>query len=279
MKVMTILVPTDFSKPAKIAALYAVRIAKKLKANVILLAVITPQSAQETLLKKKKLEEEIEKYTQEDGQHLVQEIKREIGGKVDISFRHVVGYPVEEMVETSAIENGADLIVMGTKGATGLKKVVLGSNAVAVIDNSSRPVIAVPGQTEFTQVKKIVYATDMTHLKDEIRLIALFARFFNASIKVFHVIGGASAKKIVIKKTKDDLIKWSRYPKISFHVSRSAWVAEEVDSFVHDHKADLLTMFTHKLDFYEKLFGKSITRQLAFHAQVPLLTFNKTTLL
>jgi hypothetical protein len=35
-------------------------------------------------------------------------------------------------------------------------------------------------------------------------------------------------------------------------------------------------LFTHKLDFYEKLFGKSVTRQLAFHSTVPILTFNKT---
>jgi hypothetical protein len=41
----------------------------------------------------------------------------------------------------------------------------------------------------------------------------------------------------------------------------------------------MLAMFTHKLDFYEKLFGRSVTRQLAFHSSVPLLTFNKTTIL
>jgi nucleotide-binding universal stress UspA family protein len=168
---------------------------------------------------------------------------------------------------------------MGTKGASGLKKVVMGSNAAAVIDNSSVPVIAVPGQTEFKAIKKIVYASDMVNLSEEIKTIAMFASLFNASIHVLHDIDKDSAKKIDVKKTVSSLVRQTKYDNISFHVSKSDHVAEEVDAFVANQKADLLTMFTHKLDFYEKLFGRSVTRHLAFHVNVPLLTFNKTTLL
>ena len=68
------------------------------------------------------------------------------------------------------------------------------------------------------------------------------------------------------------------YQKIPHHVLRNDNVAEALNTYITDEQADMLAMFTHKLDFYEKLFGKSVTRQLAFHAQVPLITFNKTTL-
>ncbi|MBL7872547.1 MAG: universal stress protein [Cyclobacteriaceae bacterium] len=276
---MTILVPTDFSKPSKVAVLYAVRLAKKLKADIILLAVINVNIATDAILDWKKREEQMGDVARHDAEQLIAEIKKEINGGVKIEYRSIMGFPFEDMVENVVVDDGLDLIIMGTKGATGLKKVLLGSNAASVIDNSSVPVLSVPANTIFKPVKKIVYATDMLSITEEIKPMAMFARIFNAAIRVLHVLPGDSPKIIDELALASDLIKITNYPKISFHVLRNNSIAEEVDSFVMEQKADMLAMFTHKLDFYEKLFGKSVTRQLAFHAHVPLLTFNKTTLL
>jgi len=275
---MTILVPTDFSKLSKVAVLYAARIAKKLKANVIVLAVITMNTAAATSIKWKKLEDEMIKMAKQDADQLMEEVRSQIKGKLEITYQYINGYPVEERIETYAVENRVDLIVMGTKGASGLKKVIMGSNTASVIGNSSIPVIAVPGETEFKQIKKIVYASDMTNISKEIKTLVRFAGIFKASIRVLHVIPSNSTNKIDIKKTVADLVKQSKYSKISLKVFRNDHIADAVDLFVADHEADMLAMFTHKLVFYEKLFGKSVTRQLSFHARVPLLTFNKTTL-
>jgi nucleotide-binding universal stress UspA family protein len=276
---MTILTPTDFSKLSKVAVLYSARIAKKLKADIILLAVIDMNSYTTTSMRWTKLEDEMISIAQEEADRFIKEIKEEIKGNVKITYRYVTGYPVEERIEEFVKQNGIDMIVMGTRGASGLKKVVMGSNATAVIDNSSVPVIAVPGQTAFKAIKEIVYASDMVNLSEEIKTIAMFASLFNANIHVLHVLPRDSAKKIDGKKTVSSLVKQTKYPNIFFHVSKSDHIAEGVDAFVAHQKADLLTMFTHKLDFYEKLFGRSVTRHLAFHVHVPLLTFNKTTLL
>jgi len=275
---MTILVPTDFSKLSKVAVLYAARIAKKLKANVIVLAVITMNTSAATSIKWKKLQDEMIKMAKQDADRLLEEVRSQIKGKLEITYQYINGYPVEARIETYAVENSVDLIVMGTKGASGLKKVIMGSNTASVISNSSIPVIAVPGETEYKHIKKIVYASDMTNISKEIKSLARFATIFNASIRVLHIIPSNSTKKIAIKKTVADLVKQSKYSKISLKVFRSDHIADAVDLFVADQKADMLAMFTHKLVFYEKLFGKSITRQLSFHARVPLLTFNKTTL-
>src|SRR4051794_3006041 len=42
-----------------------------------------------------------------------------------------------------------DLIVMGTKGATGLKKILIGSNTVKVIANIKVPVLVIPEVARF----------------------------------------------------------------------------------------------------------------------------------
>jgi nucleotide-binding universal stress UspA family protein len=275
---MTILVPTDFSKLSKVAVLYAARIAKKLKANVILLAVIGMNTSAASSIKWRKLEDEMIKMAEQDAVELLEEVRSEVKGELEIQYRYISGHPVEEMIEKFVVDNEVDLIVMGTKGATGLKKVVLGTNATAVIDNSSRPVIVVPGETEFMEIKKIVYASDMANISEEIETLVMFARIFDASIQILHVIPSNSETKVSIQKTVADLVKQTNYSKISLEISSNDRVADAVDLFVADQKADMLAMFTHKLDFYEKLFGKSVTQQLAFHVTVPLLTFNKTTL-
>lgn len=276
---MTILVPTDFSKLSKVAVLYAARIAKKLKADVILLAVIDMNTSAASSIRWGKLQDEIIKTAGQDAEELLEEVRSQVKGNLEIAYHHVIGHPVEDRIEKFAVDNGVDLIVMGTKGASGLKKVVLGTNAAAVIDNSSRPVIVVPGETEFMQIKKIVYASDMTNITEEIETLAKFASIFDASIRVLHVIPANSKTKISIQKTVADLVQQTKYAKISLKISSSDSIADAVDSFVAEQKADMLAMFTHKLDFYEKLFGKSVTRQQAFHVSVPLLTFNKTTLI
>ena len=276
---MTILVPTDFSKLSKVAVLYAARIAKKLKADVILLAVIDMNTSAASSIRWGKLQDEIIKTAGQDAEELLEEVRSQVKGNLEIAYHHVIGHPVEDRIEKFAVDNGVDLIVMGTKGASGLKKVVLGTNAAAVIDNSSRPVIVVPGETEFMQIKKIVYASDMTNITEEIETLAKFASIFDAYIRVLHVIPANSKTKISIQKTVADLVQQTKYAKISLKISSSDSIADAVDSFVAEQKADMLAMFTHKLDFYEKLFGKSVTRQQAFHVSVPLLTFNKTTLI
>ncbi len=276
---MKILVPTDFSDLSKVAVLYAANLAKTLNADLILLAVININASAATSMRWEKLQSEMIKNSNEDADTLIREIKAQVDSAPQISYSYVIGYPVQDQIETFASANGADMIIMGTKGATGMKKVLMGSNAAAVIDHSSKPVIAVPGETVFKPITKIVYATDMVHLDDEITKVAQLAKLFDASVEVLHVIRSDSDKSFNTAQITADVIKLTGYSKISFQVSKNDSTAEEVDNFVVKQEADLVAMFTHKLDFYEKLFGKSITRQLAFHASIPLLTFNKTTII
>jgi nucleotide-binding universal stress UspA family protein len=273
---MTILVPTDFSKLSKVAIQYAVRIGKKLKAKLILLSVVNLDSSPgRVAVNVKYLEDKMAENAVEDFAKLINEIRSENKGKIDIASHVMKGFPVEGVVINYAQHNDIDLIVMGTKGATGLKKILLGSNAAAVIDKSRIPVITVPEFARFTSLKNIFYATDITNLKDELKTVVSFAKCFNAGIHILHIIPPTRESKLDIKKTVAKLSKTMDYKKITFTVSLHDNAAKGIDEYVLKHKTDMLAMFTHKLTFFEKLFSKSITRKMAFLSHVPLLTFKK----
>jgi len=273
---MKILIPTDFSPLSKVAVLYAVKLGKKLKAELVILNVVNVDSPPgRGVLNVKYLEDKLTENAVEDSARLISEIGSEIKGKIKITSQVVNGYPVENVVTNFAQYNDIDLIVMGTKGATGLKKIVLGSNAAAVINKSSIPVIVVPEFARFTNIKDIVYATDIANLKDELKTVVSIAKDFNATVHILHIVSPAGEEKLDKKQTVAKLTKAMDYKKITFTISLHEDAAEGIDEYVIKHKTDMLVMFTHELTFFKKLFGQSVTREMAFLSNVPLLTFKK----
>lgn len=274
-----ILVPTDFSEPSKVAVLYAAHLAKNLNAKITLLAIVNVNTATHNVINKQHLIDAMIEGAQDDAAQLISEINAKLNGDITMHFKWISGFPIHEKIENFVVDHDMDMIVMGTKGATGVKKVLIGSNAAAVIDNSSVPVVAVPENAQFTSINKIVYATDLVNVHEEIKTISMFAGLFEASIHVLHVLPGNSTTIVSTEETAKELKKQAKYEKIDFTFTQNDQVAMAVETFAQEQNADLLVMFTHKLDFYEKLFGRGVTRELAFHGNVPLLTFNKTTLL
>lgn len=274
---MKILTPTDFSGLSKVGVNYAVKLAKKLNAEIVLLHAVfinAPPRTQSSLKTRQILDAMVDNVAQEFIS-LVNEIKLETGGKLNTSYEIVKGYPVKDVVETFAQHNDIDLIIMGTKGAGGLKKVLMGSNATAVIGNSSIPVITVPEHARFRNIKHIVYASDLFAVKKEVRILLDYARLFHSVIHLLHVISPTSKKKIDKIKMEKDLISKYNYTQILVHIALNEDINEAIDKYIADVNADMLAMFTHKPTFFEKLFGKSVTREMAFHNWIPLLTIKK----
>lgn len=274
---MKILIPTDFSKLSNVAVQYAIGMAKQLDAEIILLHVVYINSPPQAFAEFK-LSQIIDKMTDnamEDFETLTKEIKKETGKKLKLSYEILKGFPVQDVIESFAQNNNIDLIIMGTKGASGLKKLLIGSNATAVISKSKFPVIVVPEHACFNNIHHIVYATDMHSVGKELESLLRFAQLFNSSIHLLHIVSPDSKKKPDERKLMEKLLNKYNYSKLSIHISFSDEIEEAIDEYITNVKADLLVMFTHKPTFFEKFFGMSVTREMAFHSWIPLLSMKK----
>jgi nucleotide-binding universal stress UspA family protein len=134
-----ILIPSDGSKTAKRASVYAVDLAKQLKASIIVLSVIDQRSliaktvsASET---PRHIIEPIGDYLKEAAEGYAGEIKK-LCDKSDVASTISIkmGHPVNEIVK-EAKRSKADLIVMGSHGRSALSAAVLGSVSYGVIHN------------------------------------------------------------------------------------------------------------------------------------------------
>lgn len=274
---MKILIPTDFSKLSKLAVHFAVKMTIKLKAELILLNVVhmdtPPRAAVATKIKG--LEDAMVDSAKQDCIQLINDIKSENKGKLNISYKIIKGYPFERVVANFAHHNDISLIIMGTKGAAGLKKILIGSNATAVINNCDIPVITIPEFARFKSLKNMVYATDLTNLIAEMNSLVPLAKLFDSTIHILHVISSKSETKIDKNKIITDLVSKINYSKITFHILINDDITVGIDEYIVETKADMLAMFTHNLTFFERLFGKSVTRKIAFQSWIPLLTMKK----
>ena len=143
-----ILIPTDGSEAAQKAAMYAVDLAKQLKAAIIVLSIIDKRSfiGQTVQAKEATMNviEPLEDYLREAAEGYVGEII-ELCNKNGVSSKTVItsGHPVEVIVK-EAERAKADLIIIGSHGKSALAAAVLGSVTYGVIHKDTKiPVLIV----------------------------------------------------------------------------------------------------------------------------------------
>ena len=271
---MKILVPTDFSASSKNAAEYASKIATKINAEITLLHLVYRHALPHASILKENLERVMKQNAKQDCIELVNELRSK-NKSLLISYKIMDDFDFENVIENYAVHNNIDLIIMGTRGATGLSKVIFGSNTASVISHSSVPVIAVPEHARFNGIKNIIYASDLHFLEKELPAVIPFAQQFDAGLHIFHVLKPNSEKKFDKDKLVKELTSKFRYTKITVSFSLHSDIEDGIAEFISQNQGDLLVMFTHNVSFFEKLFAKSYTRELAFQTRLPLLTFKK----
>jgi nucleotide-binding universal stress UspA family protein len=271
---LNILVPTDFSELSKIAVRYAVRIANKLDGNITLLNVIDFQSTVKSTIKMETNSREVVKEINERLEDLVNDVTSRMGVLKPIRCEIAKGRSFSDAVVKEAKKLRSGLIIMGTKGATGVKKTLLGSNTVSVLGASKIPVLAVPEHAEFKTFRNVIYATDLKHLQKELNVLIPYIERFGSTIHILHIVqDGADVGEIEAKMEK--IIQKIPYKNIVTLVTVDMDVNAAIDQYISVSRADLVTMFTRETSFFEKVFDKSLTRRMAFHGKIPLLAFKQ----
>lgn len=103
------------------------------------------------------------------------------------------GRDLWQVVESKLKEWNIDLIVLGTHGRTGLRKVLMGSAAERVLRSSPVPVMTVgpevpSGQTHDCEFRRVLLATDFAEGSSETADYAVsFARRHHAELTMVHV--------------------------------------------------------------------------------------------
>ena len=144
-----ILVPIDGSEPSFHAAQVAINIANKFNSEIIVLyVVVSPSKAEYAnltgLVTPKQIDIIIENAKKESKNWFkrIEDMAKENGSRIKISTRVILtGIAVYGEVIEYAQQTSIDLIVIGTRGKSGFKKLLLGSTASGVVTYAHCPVL------------------------------------------------------------------------------------------------------------------------------------------
>ena len=274
---VNILVPTDFSQLSKSALKYAIKIANRLGGNITVLHVMTRTRALRISMieKIRSLDHDLIESAEAELETMIKTMSEQYKVKTPIKFEVVRGsyFPSTLLREARRLHSG--LIVMGTRGASGLTKAMMGSNTNSVIEVSHVPVLAVPEKADFKGFRNVVYASDLRNLEEELGILIRYIEKFGSTIHLIHIVPPGDEVDLIEGKI-DSILKKFSYKNIVTLVLVDNDVDSALDQYVEVSRADVLAMFTHEISFFEKVFDKSMTRRMAFHSRIPLLAFRQT---
>ena len=277
---ITILFPTDFSKNAVHASLYAGMIARGMNAHIILLNVYSIPMATEYQIPYDV--DEFLKISREASEEKLQEFARELIEGTGISRNKITqmtdyGQTSDSIVKIAQSE-GVDFIMMGTKGVSNMLDKWLGTNAQNVLEAAECPVWVIPENSPLDYPKMFMYAADFRE-DDDLAILKVLeiARPLGATCKVIHIhdyyelISNRTVKEIVTELSYE----FVEDDDVSIKNINRQEVYEGLKTYVKTHKPDVLALAVYYKSFLSKIFDRSITEHFVQEGNIPLLTFRK----
>ena len=274
-----ILLPTDFSENAWNATKYAISLFEKEACNFYLLHTYTPAIASTRFMASAEsgvpLEESIKSSSEKGLQELLDRIEASYRFPKH-KFQTISSFSllVDEVKEVVDRE-GIDFIIMGTKGASGLEAVFMGSNAVRIIKSIKNcPVIAIPDHFGFRTPNEIAFATDFNrfYTVSELQPLVDLAKAFNAVVRIVHVQYEIKALSELQQFNLNMLRKYLGEVEHYVHtVSELNSVSKTLEVFSNELGIHLLAMLNYQHSEIEKLTHEPVVNRLAFHSSIPLL--------
>ncbi len=271
-----ILVPIDFSAQAEYAAKVAANIAKQTNSKLFLLhmlelplGVIDPSSygsssnTPTSLLFLKRAHEKFEDFKTNsflEGIEMEDSVlfHKTFDGIIDESKKHDI-----------------DLIVMGSKGTSGLEEMLVGSNTEKVVRNSEIPVLVIKQESKDFKIENIVFASNFKkENKKAFPKILDFALLFNAKL---HLLKINTIHNFETTKESSEAIKnfisGFDIGEFTLNIYNDVSIEAGILNFSKIIDADMILLNTHGRRGLAHLFSGSIGEDLVNHAKLPVITF------
>ena len=279
-----ILIPTDFSKNAWNALKYAQQIFKPTKCNFYLLHVsayidypISPVSPENN---EGKEINEFKLLSKEQLNMLLNQVEATFTNENHKYFGiHAHGFFLEA-IKNNIDEKKIDLIIMGTKGASGMRKRIIGSNAGDVITKVKCNTLIIPKGVAFSVPQEVAFPTDYNifYAPKILEAVTEMLRMCQGNLRVMNV------SRIDRHLTKDqdknqeylfDYLNETFPENSTFHTITNKSVNAAIQCFVESKNVDMIIMVAKNLNFIQQILFDSLVEKISFHSTVPFFVIHE----
>lgn len=277
-----ILLPTDFSENSWNAIVYALNFFKEIKCNFYLLHVnrlsslVTNDSG---FVPTHEVIDEV--YTLPAKKQLRQILKRiasDFPENNDHRFYTLTEYNYFiESVRKQVKEKHIDIIVMGTKGASGLKKFIIGSNSGDVITKVQCTTLVVPENARFEKLEEMAFPTDFSLIYgiDTLQPISDLLEYYDPFVRILHISKTKEELNINQQKNKELLEDYFGDHKHSFHFLTNKNIEDAVQCFTESRDINLIAMVAKNLNYFQQILFHSKVEEISYHTDVPFLVLHE----
>lgn len=274
---MKILFPTDFSNASQNAFVYALKLAEKLKGTITVLHIYEVLEAhtwiEETInmqeLNEKIASGEMERFNYEMALlHRIANVHNAAGIEVQYSMKENDHVVPAILAEAKSLD--AELIVMGTTGAHGIKEIFFGSVASKVMETASCPVFIVPDTANYRGIEKIGLMLEAK--QDGMPLISKaipIATALGAHLDCMHVDVYDPAK--VKAKMASYAAAFADASNVSFHTHYDLDSEKGVLDYMRKHQMDVIILGVHHERKWLEFFSSNVVKRIAYHSDIPLI--------
>lgn len=267
MNLQHILVPTDFSDNAMKATELAISIAQKQNASVTLVhGYVRPQGGTSVMVK---INDLIAKEARENLDQVLSDLKEKYPNQEIDGYTHY-GY-IDEVIQILTEDRPFDIIIMGTTGSDKIQNKVFGSNTSKMINKSAVPVLSVPVDTQSDDLKKMALAIELP-LKNS-----------DAIVRFQNIAKGLGVEtdfvSVTLKNAYEDLLEHAKEVQqkhnIKVNVIKGEDFYEAMLIYITENNIDGICVLRKEYGFFESLFHKSKTKELAIYSNKPILAIDQ----
>ncbi|WP_341220223.1 universal stress protein [Polaribacter atrinae] len=182
-----------------------------------------------------------------------------------------------ESIRQHVEEKKIDVIVMGTKGASGFTGFITGSNTGDVITKVKCTTLVVPENAKFKKIEEIAFPTDFS-LCNELQILEPIIAILEekkSSLRVLNI-----SKKVTVlnedqRKSKELLEDYLYNYKHSFHFLTNKKVEDAVQCFVNSRNIDMIAMVAKNLNYFQQILFHTKVAEISYHTDVPFLVLHE----
>ncbi|MGK7397940.1 MAG: universal stress protein [Candidatus Cyclobacteriaceae bacterium M3_2C_046] len=284
-----ILVPTDFSEQANHALSLAHQIARLSQAEIILLNVLdipggsgfVPGGSTFNVMgsaptygddMNNVFVVQLHNRTKQQLEEIVNDSKYQ---DVNINYKIQIGDPYHNISE-EIVENQVNLVIMGTKGSSGVEEVLIGSNTEKVVRLAKCPVLTVKKHVEAEKIKNIIFASNFKEDQENVvnELLKL-QQLFKAKLHLVKINTPNNFETSrQIRKEIESFVNKFNIKDYTVNNYCDSLEEDGIIYFAEDINADLIALATHGRTGFMHLLSGSIAEDVVNHSKRPVWTYS-----
>lgn len=182
-----------------------------------------------------------------------------------------------EGIKREVEDRQIDLIIMGTKGASGIRKMAVGSNTGDVITRVKCPLLAVPENSVYQRPTEIAFVTDYEmgydfRILDDLLSVVMAHK---AWLRILHVQRKGEGLSELQRANRNLLDDYFQEVPHTFHRIHNSQLDAAIQCFVESREIDMLAMVAKNLNFFERILFRPTVEEVSYHTDIPFLVLHE----